>query len=280
MQGYTEQLEVGGDLYQRISSVTHEPSIFSKYLLTVLPIVLLSVLLRRPLFSLIRDRYILGILIGVLVLATSSTGYLGIICVLLVTAILLTRLHLIGWRWVPYAGFVAILLLTLYFKLPVFQDFVDALLFMKYESGSGLQRALSVVNSWEYFKQYPILGVGWAMVTSLNLLTFLLVSTGVVGFAAFFTLIFYVLRRSLQTLSQFNPNAGARDSSQLVLVAGLVVGLITLIVVGILTGLEFYLGYFYFVLSMLVALNIANRSKLGETQLAPAWKMIRSAQVG
>ena len=187
---------------------------------------------------------------------------------------------MIGWRWVRYAGFVAIVLLTLYFKLPVFQDFVDALLFMKYESGSGLQRALSVVNSWEYFKQYPILGVGWAMVTSLNLLTFLLVSTGVVGFASFFMLIFYVLRRSLQTLSQFNPNAGARDSSELVLVAGLVVGLITLIVIGILTGLEFYLGYFYFVLSMLVALNIATRSKLGETQLAPAWKMMRNAQVG
>ena len=151
---------------------------------------------------------------------------------------------------------------------------------MKYESGSGLQRALSVVNSWEYFKQYPILGVGWAMVTSLNLLTFLLVSTGVVGFASFFMLIFYVLRRSLQTLSQFNPNAGARDSSELVLVAGLVVGLITLIVIGILTGLEFYLGYFYFLLGMLVALNIATRPKLGETQLAPAWKMIRNAQVG
>ena len=115
--------------------------------------------------------------------------------------------------------------------------------------------------------------------TSLNLLTFLLVSTGVVGFGAFFILIFYVLRRSFQTLSQFNPNAGARDSSELVLVAGLVVGLITLIVIGILTGLEFYLGYFYFVLSMLVALNIATRSKLGETQLAPAWKMIRNAQV-
>ena len=162
MQGYTQQVEIGGDLYQRISSVTHEPSIFSKYLLTVLPIVFLSVLLRRPLFSLVRDRYFLGILTGVLVLATSSTGYLGITCVLFVTAILLRRLHLIGWRSVRYAGFVAIVLLTLYFKLPVFQDFVDALLFMKYESGSGLQRALSVVNSWEYFKQYPILGVGWA----------------------------------------------------------------------------------------------------------------------
>jgi len=279
MQGYTEQLEVGGDLYQRISSVTHEPSIFSKYLLTVLPIVLLSVLLRRPLFSLVRDRYVLAILIGVLVLTTSTTAYLGIICIFLVTAILLRRLHLIGWRWVPYAGFVAIVLLTLYFKLAVFQNFVDTLLLMKYESGSGLERALSVVNSWEYFKQYPILGVGWAMVTSHNLLTFLLVSTGVIGFTVFFSLIFYVVRRSLQTLAKFDPNAGAQDSSVFVLVAGLVVGLVTLVVIGILTGLEFYLGYFYFILSMLVALNIAAKSKRGEPQLDASWKMIRSVPV-
>jgi len=280
MQGYAWQIEVGGDLYSRISSVTHEASIFSKYLLTVLPILVVSVWLRRPLFSIARDRLVLVILTGVLVLTTSATAYLGIICILLVTAILLGRIHVIGWRWVIYAGFFSILCLALYKELPVFQDFVDAFLLMKYESGSAMERALSIVNSWEYFKQYPILGVGWAMVTSHNLLTFLLVSTGVVGFAAFFALIFYVVRRSLQTLAQFNPNAGARDSNELVLIAGLVVGLITLVAIGILTGLEFYLGYFYFLLGMLVALNIATRSKLGETQLDPAWKMIRNVQVG
>lgn len=279
IQGYAWQIEVGGDLYSRISSVTHEASIFSKYLLTVLPIVVVSVWLRRPLFSLARDRFILVILTGVLVLTTSATAYLGIICILLVTAILLGRLHLIGWRWGIYTGSISILFLVLYEELPVFRDFVDALLFMKYESGSALERTLSMVNSWEYFKQYPILGVGWAMVTSHNLLTFLLVSTGVVGFASFFVLIFYVVRRSLQTLSKFNPNAVARDSSVFVLVAGLVIGLITLVVIGILTGLEFYLGYFYFLLSMLVALNIAARSKLLETQLDATCKVIRNVRV-
>jgi len=280
MQGYAWQIEVGGDLYSRISSVTHEASIFSKYLLTVLPILVVSVWLRKPLFSIARDRFVLVILTGVLVLTTSATAYSGIICILLVTAILLGRLHVISWRWGIYAGLFSIFCLALYKELPVFQDFVDAFLLLKYESGSGLERALSIVNSWEYFKQYPILGVGWAMVTSHNLLTFLLVSTGVVGFAAFFTLIFYVVRRSLQTMAQFNPNAEVRDSSELVSIVGLVVGLITLVVIGILTGLEFYLGYFYFILSMLVALNITTRSKLGETQLDPAWKMIRNAQVG
>jgi hypothetical protein len=279
MRGYAWQVEVGGDLYPRISSVGLEASIFSKYLLTVLPIVVVSVWLRRPLFSIAFDRFVLVILTGVLILTTSGTAYLGIICVLLVTAILLGRLRVISWRWAIYAGLFSIICIAFYEVIPVFQDFVDALLLLKYESGSAIERTLSMVNSWEYFKQYPILGVGWAMVTSHNLLTFLLVSAGVVGFAAFFTLIVYIIRRSLQTLRRMDLTAKGRDSGESVLVAGLLVGFITLVVIGILTGLEFYLGYFYFLLSMLVALNIATRSKLDETQLGASWKMMRNAEV-
>jgi len=262
MQGYASQVEVGGDLYSRISSVTHEASIFSKYMLTVLPIMVVSVWLRRPLFSIGRDKAALFILIGVLILTTSATAYFGVVCMLLVTAIILGRLHLIGWRWVTYVGCAGILFALLYSTSPVFQDMADDALILKYESGSALDRTLSIVNSWEYFKQYPVLGVGWAVVTSHSLLTFLLVSTGIVGFAVFFVLISYVIHRSLQTLGKLNPNGGMPGGRALVLVAGLVVGLITLVVMGILTGLEFYLGYFYFILSMLIALNIATRSQL------------------
>jgi len=198
----------------------------------------------------------------------------------LLRAILLRRLRVIGWRWAIYAGFFFIICLALYKELSVFQNYVDALLLMKYESGSALDRTLSMVNSWEYFKQYPILGVGWAMVTSHNLLTFLLVSAGVVGFATFFALIFYVVHRSLQTLAKFNLNGELAGSSMLALAAGLVIGLVTLVTMGILTGLEFYLGYFYFILSMLIALNIATtRSQLDGANLDATWKMIRNVEV-
>lgn len=279
MQGYASQIEVGGDLYSRISSVTHEASIFSKYMLTVLPIMVVSVWLRRPLFSISRDKIVLSILIGVLILTTSATAYLGIVCLLLVTAIILGRLHLIGWRWVTYVGCAGILFALLYSTSPVFQNIADDALILKYESGSALDRTLSIVNSWEYFKQYPVLGVGWAVVTSHSLLTFLLVSTGIVGFATFFMLIFYVIHRSLQTLGKFNPNGGVPGGSVLVLGAGLVVGLITLVVMGIFTGLEFYLGYFYFILSMLIALNLATRSQLDGAKLDATWKMTRKMEV-
>jgi len=264
MQGYAWQIEIGGDFYSRISSVTHEASIFSKYLLTVLPIVLVSVWLRRPLFSIFRDKCVLILLLGILVLTTSTTAYFGVICSILLTAFLLRYLHVIGWRWAGYVGLISAACFVSYKESPIFEDFVNALLLMKYESGSAIERTLSVVNSWDYFRQYPILGVGWAMVTSHNLITFLLVSAGVIGLTVFMVLCVYVLHRSVQTLKLVSVGRAAQDRGALVLVAGLVICLATLILMGILTGLEFYLGYFYFVISMLIASNLVFQSEAAD----------------
>ncbi len=79
MQGYGGQIEIGGYFYSRISSVTLEPSMFSKYLLTVIPLVVVSVWLRKPLFGIARDRWVLVIVLGILMLTTSSTAYFGMI---------------------------------------------------------------------------------------------------------------------------------------------------------------------------------------------------------
>ncbi len=267
MQGYGWQIEIGGDFYSRISSVALEASIFSKYLLTVLPIVVVSVWLRKPLFGIARDKCVLVILTGILLLTTSTTAYFGTICVFLVTAVLLKYLRVIGWRCGIYLGFGAIICVVSYKEFPVFQDFVDALLLMKYESGSGVERALSAINAWEYFKEYPILGVGWAMVTSHNLVTFLLANSGIIGLIMFMVLFFYVIHRSIKTLLLVKLNRSLLDKGILTLALGLIVCLITLVVTGVFTGLEFYLGYFYFVLSMLIASNLVIRSQEGRAEL-------------
>ncbi len=99
MQGYKSLVEIGGQLYPRVSSVTHEASIFAKYLLTVVALVLSAVWLKRPLFGSGRDKIILCILAGTLVITLSSTAYLGLLCTVLVTGALLLWYHLIGWRW-------------------------------------------------------------------------------------------------------------------------------------------------------------------------------------
>jgi len=92
----------------------------------------------------------------------------------------------------------------------------------------------------------------------------LLVSAGVIGLTVFMVLCVYVLHRSVQTLKLVSVGRAAQDRGALVLVAGLVICLATLILMGILTGLEFYLGYFYFVISMLIASNLVFQSEAAD----------------
>lgn len=261
MKGYKQLIVINGMEVSRVSSVTHEASIFSKYLLTVIPIMVVSVLMRQSLFSSGWDKLALSVLIVALVLTTSSTAYLGIIIVMVATLVLVSRFHPVGRRWGALAAISCITAGAAYFWFPMVQEIVISTFFLKLESGSALDRFLSIANSWEYFLEYPVLGVGWAMVTSHDLLVYLLVSTGVIGLVTFVVLICYVTRRSLRALDRCSLTDFVQHKNMFVLVAGLTISLVTQIITGLLTGLEFYLGYFYFILSMLIASNVVVAQK-------------------
>ena len=253
MQGYKSQVEIGGQLYPRISSVTHEASIFAKYLLTVIALVLSAVWLKRPLFGSGRDKTILCLLAGALVITLSSTAYLGLLCTGLATGGLLLWFRLIGWRWFFWGVILAALVLLVYWNYPLFREILDALLFSKRESGSAEERWASNISAWEYFRQYPILGVGWAMVTAHSMVMYLLVNCGVVGFSTFALLNFTLLRRAERRARMLLPAHLHARNGEFAVVAGLIVALTLLLLTGVLTGLEFYLGYFYFIIAMLGA---------------------------
>ncbi len=261
MKGYTQTFHFEGEFIPRVSSVAHEPSIFAKYLLTVIPVMVVFVLMKRRLFGGSRDKLVLLVLVGALLITTSTSAYLGLVCISVVTAMLMGRYRSGVRRWIIGLGLVSIIMGAAYAWFPLFQEVLDSMIFTKHESGSALDRYLSVTSSWEYFLMYPILGVGWAMVTCHDLIVNLLVSTGVVGLAAFIMLVSYVIRRSFRTLYICNHGEGGKHNDLFVLSTGLLISFITLIVIGIVTGLEFYLGYFYFILSMLIAANIVGRAK-------------------
>ena len=261
MKGYKQLIEINGMEVSRVSSVTHEPSIFSKYLLTVIPIIVVSVLMRQPLFSIGWDKMVLVILLFALAITTSSTAYFGVVIMMVATLLLLTRFHSVGWKRVVLVVVVGIIAGLVFFQFPMFQEVINSMIFTKSESGSALERYLSVTTSWEYFLDYPILGIGWTMVTSHDLFVYLLACTGVVGTVTFVMLLFYVIRRSLRTLNRCVFDYSGQHKDMFALVAGLTISLITLIFTGVLTGLEFYLGYFYFILSMLIASNVVAAQK-------------------
>ena len=256
MKGYKQLIEINGVEVSRVSSFMHEPSILSKYLLTVIPIMVVSVLMKQPLFSRGWDKMVLAILLFALAITTSSIAYFGVVIMMVATLVLLSRFHSAGWEWVVLVAVAGIIAGLAFFLFPMFQEVINSMIFMKSESGSALERYLSVTTSWEYFLDYPILGIGWAMVTSHDLLVYLLACTGVVGVVTFVMLLFYVIRRSLRTLNRCALDCSGQHKDMFVLVAGLTISLVTLIINGLLTGLEFYLGYFYFIMSMLIASNV------------------------
>lgn len=263
VQGFGQQLNVNGEVIGRISSVAHEPSIFAKYLLTVSPIVIASVWLDAPLFGTRSDKVILGLFFVVVSLTTSTMGYVGIIAALLICALIIGRYRTVKFKlfgWILMVGGVIVSVLTMF---PFAGNLLSFATISKIDSGSAIERTFSIMNSWKYFLEYPILGVGWAMVTSHDLIVNLLVNTGIIGLLTFSMLVFYLVKRSIESLDLFKRVFGRWSNPLNATCLGLLVSLIVLIFNGILSGLEFYLGYFYFVVGMLAAANTVMRQKIG-----------------
>lgn len=260
-QGFDQKLDINGQIITRISSVTHEPSILAKYLLTVIPIVMASVWLCQSLFWPLMDKVILVLLVAVLFLTTSTTGYFGFVVALLACALIVQRYRAATLKFIR--NFIilcggGVSLVLIFFLL---DDILNFATLSKLESGSALERALSISNSWNYFIEYPILGVGWAIVTSHDLIVNLLVNTGVIGLLSFATLTIYLGNRSVRSIDLSKHIAGSQASSLAAMCLGFLVSFIVLIFTGVVSGLEFYLGYYYFVISMLTSINIIMRKQ-------------------
>ena len=190
---------------QRVSSVTTEPSIFAQCLLVAAVFVLFAVVSSRPLISKAWDRFALAVILGALLISTSTTAYIGIavICGLCVPAFLslgiLRRGHAI--TMVLFAG----LLGMLYASYNPIQDLVASMLIGKGESYSALARFLSVLMARDYFLQYPILGLGWGSVTSDDLVFKLLSNTGILGFLAFCLFVITVFANLWRSARAMSP---------------------------------------------------------------------------
>lgn len=189
--GYQEFLT--GDVF-RISSVGVEPSIFAQTLLVALALYLPFVFGAPTLFGKALDLSFFALLLVVLCLTTSSTAYVGIfIGVLLFFALLsvngIMRLrHLV----VPLVVFATTALL--YASAPVAQQVLDAALFSKATDYSTFERLMTISNSYEMFLKYPVLGIGWASITSHDLIMNILANAGSLGLLSFTVAMYSIFR--------------------------------------------------------------------------------------
>jgi hypothetical protein len=109
-QGFAQNLGVAGLEIKRISSVTHEPSVLAKFLLTVVPVLLSALLFKTPIFSRAKDRIALGLCIAVIFLSTSSTGYFGLLACFMICGLIVRRYRPVAGRLMRWSALTFTLL--------------------------------------------------------------------------------------------------------------------------------------------------------------------------
>jgi hypothetical protein len=181
--GYESVLESLGVV--RVSSVALEPSFLSRVLVGMLAICVVAIYRRTPIFNRRFDYFILVLVGSTIVITTASTGYVGTVMLLALLPLLPSERR--GSKVALVASVFAVLaaLLTAYFTIPAVADLLNSQLFNKAEAGSVVERAVIISNDFQYFLQYPILGIGWDCAPTHDVIVGLLANCGVCGVAAF-----------------------------------------------------------------------------------------------
>jgi O-antigen ligase len=245
--GYTQELQDMG--LKRISSVTTEPSMFAQCMLVAAMLALFTVVRARPLISRTWDRLAVGTIIGGLLISTSTTAYVGLALTLFLYLLALKYLGVLRRRYV-----IALFLLAgmLLYALAVYspaRDMFESLVLNKGDTYSALARLNSVWLAWDYFLQYPLLGVGWGSVTSHDLIFKLLSNTGVVGLFVFLLFLWTALSRLYRAARN---GRGDHSKSRLWPVCLLATSIV-LIFTNIVGGFAFSYGDVWFVFGLAIS---------------------------
>ena len=249
--GYLQDLPELG--LTRISSVAAEPSILAQFALIALVFAIFAVFAQRVLISKFWDRIALAALVLILLLTTSSTAYVGLAILLPLSLFGLWYLGRLSATPVVIVGLAVSTLYAVYTGSQLIQDLVNKMIFSKAEEYSGLGRLNSVILALNYFRAYPLLGIGWGSATSYDLIVKLLSNTGIVGlltFALFVRTLFSRLWKSMR------PRTPQKLSEQTYWACCLLVASFMLIVTNELTGFAFVYGHLWFIFGMALAVPI------------------------
>lgn len=261
-QGFASTLGETG--LRRLSSVAVEPSIMAASLLTILPLSLAAFAGDGYVVSRKGDKCFFGTMILVLFLSTSSTALIGLFLIGLVFARYLVKFRRLSVLWFVALLFFGIFFVGAYFFIPPVNTLLNFTLLSKAGGYSALERTKSIVYSFSYFLEYPVLGVGWASVTSHSAVVALLANCGLIGLGAFIILVGSVIARLLRRISAIKDGTQAFNSPALLLYIALVVALI----IGAIDGLPYVFGYFWVLLGLAISapsLNIDQTSFFRES---------------
>lgn len=234
---------------KRISSVTVEPSILAQFLITALPFIIFSIYFDKPIISKNIDRLSLFLIISVLAISTSSTGYFGLIVMLIMIFWVLVLLKQISLGKFSLFFIIFTLIFTLALSNIGIKEVFEVSIASKFGSYSFRERMNSITLAFSYFMRYPLLGLGWGSVTSHDLFVRTLADVGIIGFVVFISVIISILKR----LARARIYLIAQCNYQVVFFAGASVAFITLLMVCVFTSFPFVFGHFWFTIGMAIA---------------------------
>lgn len=191
----------------RVSSVALEPSFLSRVLVGMLAICMTAIYRKTPIFSRWFDYLVLALVGSTIVITTSSTGYMGIAMLLVLLPFLPAARNRSKFAFVAIVFGILATLAVAYLTLPAVADILNSQLFNKADAGSVLERLTIISNDFQYFLQYPILGIGWDSAPTHDVIVGLLANCGVCGLAAFGLLIWGVT----SSLRKFSTPMVARE---------------------------------------------------------------------
>jgi len=249
--GFSQTMGSGSVEIARLTSVAVEPSMLVQTLLIGLVFTLPAILGSGSIFGRYKDRMIALLLIAICLAATSSTGYIGLALLFLLACWTLYRSGRLRAGLLILSGCVILAIVGSYFALSLVHEVVGSALLNKGGSYSALERAKTIYYALQYFRDYPILGVGWASVTSHDVVAKILSNTGIVGFTsfcAFLGVLFSGLFRKSRTIL----------SKQYFDQAPLILSIACAEMMALATITEFpdVFGHFWFILGMAIAASL------------------------
>ncbi len=247
--GYGAELELVK--IPKISSVAVESSVLAATLLTMIPFGFASFFGRGYVLGRQLDKWIFGLMAAVLVLSTSSTAYIGVAIILLISAHYLVKYHRLHFKYALLMVVLITVAITSYALIPQVQLIAQESLLNKASGYSALERAKTIYYAFGYFTQYPILGVGWSSVTSHDTIVKLLSNCGILGLLAFSAFILSVARPLQGQIGMLATNFHGNPFDNYALI--MFIGLTLMLSIAVGDGFPYVFGHFWVVLGLAVS---------------------------
>ena len=229
--------------WPRMASVTMEASYFAQLLIPITPFFYWFSQENKS--FIFRKRYHTAMFIISMIsilIAYTTTGVVGFL--LIIGLLLKNRIRFFnkGSKYVLVTFYIILSVLALFF--------ISIYLVNVSDTYSGIERFKTVYLGIEYFLDYPLLGLGWGVFPTYDLLINLLVNFGIIGTVSFSIFLFNIFIRFLKKIKLNNDYKPLYKAG--------IESLILILIVSELSGFIYHSQYFWLYLGLAISISSLN----------------------